>query len=85
MKHVEVCLSTMEVRESSFHRCEDPVRLVQACLCAVKTSIRRFHLRGGAVNHVEVCLRAREDRESSFHRCGGPVRLGQACLCAGKT
>ena len=37
MKHVEACLSACEVKESSFHRCGDPVRLVQACLCAVKT------------------------------------------------
>ena len=37
MKHVEVCLSAREVRESSFHRHGDPVRLVQACLFAGKT------------------------------------------------
>ena len=37
MKHVEACLSARDVRERSFHRCGDPVRLVQACLCAVKT------------------------------------------------
>ena len=38
MKHVESCLSVREVRESSFHRRGDPVRLVQASLCAGKTS-----------------------------------------------
>ena len=37
MKHVEACLSTGEDRESWFHRCEGPVRLVQASLCAGKT------------------------------------------------
>ena len=37
MKHVEVCLSAREVRESSFHCLVDLVRLVEACLCAVKT------------------------------------------------
>ena len=37
MKHVKVCLSAREVRESSFHRRGDLVRLVEACLCAVKT------------------------------------------------
>ena len=37
MKLVEACLSAREVRESSFHRHEDPVRLVQACLCAGNT------------------------------------------------
>ena len=38
MKHVEACLSVREVPESNFHRRGDPVRLVQACLCAGKTS-----------------------------------------------
>ena len=37
MKHVEASLSARDDGESSFHGCEDPVRLVQACLCAVKT------------------------------------------------
>ena len=37
MKHVRACLSSREDRESSFHRCGSPVRLVQACLCAEKT------------------------------------------------
>ena len=32
MKHVEACLSAREVRESSFHRRGDPVRLVQSSL-----------------------------------------------------
>ena len=34
MKHVEACLSARDDRESNFHRCGSPVRLVQACLCA---------------------------------------------------
>ena len=37
MKHVEAGLLAREVPESSFHRRGDPVRLVQAFLCAVKT------------------------------------------------
>ena len=37
MKHVQACLSAREDRESSFHLCGSPVRLVQACLCAGKT------------------------------------------------
>ena len=37
MKHVEDCLSSREDRESWFHRCGGPVRLVQGCLFAVKT------------------------------------------------
>ena len=36
MKHVVVCLSAGEVRESSFHRRGSPVRLVKACLYAGK-------------------------------------------------
>ena len=34
MNHVLACLSAREDRESSFHRCGGPVRLVQACLFA---------------------------------------------------
>ena len=82
MKHVEACLSAREDRESSLHHCGGPFRLVQACLCAGKTSYRRFIFRGGTAKHVQACLSAREDRESSFHRCGGPLRFLQACLCA---
>ena len=37
MKHVQACLSAREDRESSFHRCGGPVKLVQDCLCASKT------------------------------------------------
>ena len=37
MKHVQACLSAKENRLSSLHRCGDPVRLGQACLCAEKT------------------------------------------------
>ena len=37
VKCVEVCLSAREDRESSFHRCGCPVRLLQATLCVVKT------------------------------------------------
>ena len=55
--------------------------LVQACLCAGKTFLRRFPLLGSGVQHVEACLSAREDRESSFVHCGSPVWLMQACLC----
>ena len=37
MKTVQACLSCREDRDSSFHRCGGPVRLVQACLYAGKT------------------------------------------------
>ena len=37
MKHVQGALSSKEDRESSFHDCGSPVRLVQASLCAEKT------------------------------------------------
>ena len=36
MKHEQACLSAREDRESSFHRCGGPVKLVQACLCGGK-------------------------------------------------
>ena len=52
MKHVSACLSAREDRESSFHRCGVPVRLVKACLCAVKACSRRFNRREGTVQHV---------------------------------
>ena len=85
MKHAEACLSAREDRESSFHHCRGTMRLVEACLYAVKIWKSRFNLRGCAVKHVEACLSAREDRESSFHHCRVFVRLVQACLCAGQT
>ena len=37
VKHVEACLHAWEDRESSFHHCGSPVRLVHARLCAGKT------------------------------------------------
>ena len=37
MKQVQACLSAREDRESIFHHCGGPVRLVQACLCVGKT------------------------------------------------
>ena len=37
MKHVQACLRAREDRESCFHRCGGPVRLVQAGLWAVMT------------------------------------------------
>ena len=37
MEHLQGSLSAREDRESSFHRCGGPARLVQACLCAGKT------------------------------------------------
>ena len=32
VKHVQTCLSASEDRESCFHRCAGPVKLVQTCL-----------------------------------------------------
>ena len=37
MKQVQDGLSAREDRESSFHHCGGPVRLVPACLCMGKT------------------------------------------------
>ena len=36
VKHVQACLSAMEVRVNSFHHCGGPLGLVQDCLCAGK-------------------------------------------------
>ena len=82
MKHVQDCLGTRKSRESSFHHCGSPVKLVQACLNAGKVC---FNRRGSAMNHVQACLSATKDLASSFNHCGGPVKLVQACLCAVKT
>ena len=85
MKHVQTCFSASKDRESSFHHYGDPVKLVQACLCAENTLQRRFNRRGGGVKQVQVCLSASKDGESSFHQCGGPVKFEQTCLCTGET
>ena len=37
MKHEQACFSARKDLESSFNHCGDPVKLVQACLCAGKT------------------------------------------------
>ena len=37
MQHVQACLSAREDRESCFHQCRGPVRLVQACSCSKRT------------------------------------------------
>ena len=62
MKHVEACLSVREDQESCFHSCGGPMRLVEACFCAGKTTQGCFTLRLSAVKHVEASLSAREDR-----------------------
>ena len=59
------------------------MRMVQACLCAVKTSIRRFNLRGGTLKHVEASLSATDDRESSFHHWR-PCEVGASLFLYGK-
>ena len=35
-KHLQACLGALEDRESSFHRCGGPVKLVKDCLFAGK-------------------------------------------------
>ena len=37
VKHVQASVSARAYRQSSFHRCGGPVRLVQVCLCAENT------------------------------------------------
>ena len=43
------------------------MKVVQACLCAGKTSESRFNRRGGDVKHVQSCLSASKVLESSLH------------------
>ena len=82
MKQVQACFTTREDRESSFHHCGSPVRLVQARLCAGKTRQSRFILRGGDVKQVQSCLSA-----SLFAGCSGgqgPEMEGTSVACAQK-
>ena len=37
VKHVQAGLSAAKDVESSFHHCESPVKLVQACICTENT------------------------------------------------
>ena len=76
MKHVETCLSSRGDRESSFHRCGSPVRLVQPVYVPERPD-------KSVLSSEEACLTAVEDPESSFYHLGGPVRHVQACLCVG--
>ena len=80
MKHVQAILSASKDRESNFHHCGSPVKLVQSRLCAENTLQRRLNVRGGAMKHVQVCLGVSADQECSFYHCGGPVNIVQVCL-----
>ena len=66
MKHVLICLTARNDRESSFYHSGGPVKLVQACLCARKVSQSGFHLPRGFVNLVQVYLNVRKDLERIF-------------------
>ena len=50
------CLSASKDRESSFHHCGSPVKLVQTWLSTRKELESCFHLCGGSVMHVQGCL-----------------------------
>ena len=71
----------MRHRETSFHHCGGPVKLVEAWLCARRHLESSFHHCGGSVKLVQACLCARKARKSSFHPCGGAVNLIEAWLC----
>ena len=79
MKQVEACLDAREDRESSFHHCGSPVRLVHARLCAGKTWQSRFNLRVGAVKHVQSCLnfqgRSRKQFSQLWRSCDARASL----------
>ena len=51
-KHVLTSLIATEDRQSSFHHCGGPAKLLQACLCAGNTLQSRFNRRGVVVKHV---------------------------------
>ena len=55
---MQACLSARKDRESSFHHCGGPVKLVKDCVCAGKTVLTADE---GDVNHVQVCLSAKKD------------------------
>ena len=57
MKLVKLCLSTRKSRESSFHHCGSPVKLVQkTCLSTRKELESCFHTFGGPVKLVQACV-----------------------------
>ena len=71
-------------RESRFHHCGGPVKLVQTWLSARRHLESCFHYCGGPVKLVQTWLSARRHLESCFHHCGGSEKLVLACLCARK-
>ena len=92
-------VSTMRHRESSFHHCGGPIKLVMCQetsrkqfsplwrSCEARTGL--FKCKDGsreqfAVMLVQARLSAKKDQESSFNHWGGPVKLLQSRLCAGK-
>ena len=54
--NVHASRSARNSRESSFHRCGYPVKLVQACLSVMKELEGSFHHCGGPVRLVQACL-----------------------------
>ena len=60
MKHVPACLCASEDRESNFHLCGSPVKLVQACLSSRKELESSFHHSGGPVKLVQSLFKRQE-------------------------
>ena len=56
MRHVLLCLTARNNRESSFHHCGGPVKLVQACLRARKSLESSFHRYGGPAARASVFM-----------------------------
>ena len=52
MKPVQARLNGRKDRESSFHHCGGPVKLMQGCLSARNDGESRFHHCAGLVNFV---------------------------------
>ena len=49
---VQACLRAWKDRESSFHLCGGPVKLVLSCICAGSDGESSFNLCGSSVKHV---------------------------------
>ena len=76
MKHVQAYLSAREDRESCFHHCGGPVRLVQACSCA-----HNAVLTSDEVARNFMCHRKSRKRFSPLWR---PCEVGASPFICGK-
>ena len=62
------CLRARKDRESRFHHCGGPVKLVQACLSCRNVRESSFLHCGGLEKLMHACLSGRKNQESRFHQ-----------------